>query len=233
MMRMAESLFELHAVDESVTIEAKASRQIDRACMETICAFANEPGLNGGYLLLGVAASPQLGLFQGRVDHRRSDPHKAGSVDPQKVSPDPLKDPHKVSPDPHKDPHKVSRDPHKDPHEVSPDPHKVDPASTADPTEEGYGSNRIRLEDLPAGVRARIEAAGRRPPMRVVRELVTALCHGRPLSARTLARLLSEREPHELTRTHLRHLVHTGAIAYTIPQMPRHPDQMYTRPEAP
>lgn len=54
-MRTAEDLLqELVALDESHRIEAKQARQIDRSVMETICAFANEPGLGGGYLLLGV-----------------------------------------------------------------------------------------------------------------------------------------------------------------------------------
>lgn len=54
-MRTAEDLLqELTALDESHRIEAKKARQIDRSVMETICAFANEPGLDGGYLLLGV-----------------------------------------------------------------------------------------------------------------------------------------------------------------------------------
>ncbi len=53
-MRTAEDLLqELTALDESHRIEAKRARQIDRSIMETICAFANEPGLGGGYLLLG------------------------------------------------------------------------------------------------------------------------------------------------------------------------------------
>lgn len=55
MMRTAEDLLqELTALDESHRIEAKQARQIDRAVMETVCAFANEPSLGGGYLLLGV-----------------------------------------------------------------------------------------------------------------------------------------------------------------------------------
>ena len=55
MMRTAEDLFqELTALDESHRIEAKLGRQIDRSVVETVCAFANEPGLDGGYLLLGV-----------------------------------------------------------------------------------------------------------------------------------------------------------------------------------
>ena len=60
MMRSAEDLLqELLSLDESHRIEAKRSAQIDRSVMETVCAFANEPGLGGGYLLLGVERDPQ------------------------------------------------------------------------------------------------------------------------------------------------------------------------------
>ena len=60
MMRTAEDLLqELLSLDESHRIEAKRSTQIDRSVMETVCAFANEPGLGGGYLLLGVSRDPQ------------------------------------------------------------------------------------------------------------------------------------------------------------------------------
>lgn len=60
MMRSAEDLLqELTALDESHRIEAKHARQIDRSVMETVCAFANEPGLGGGYLLLGVRRDAQ------------------------------------------------------------------------------------------------------------------------------------------------------------------------------
>ena len=64
MTRSAASLLEeLRAVDESTTIECKAGSKVDRSIIETVCAFSNEPGLGGGYLLLGVSASHQLGLF--------------------------------------------------------------------------------------------------------------------------------------------------------------------------
>jgi len=60
MMRSAEDLLqELAALDESHRIEAKRAAQIDRSVMETVCAFANEPGLGGGYLVLGVSRNPQ------------------------------------------------------------------------------------------------------------------------------------------------------------------------------
>lgn len=54
-MRSAQDLLtELNASDESPRIEAKRSREIGKSVMETVIAFANEPGLGGGYLLLGV-----------------------------------------------------------------------------------------------------------------------------------------------------------------------------------
>lgn len=57
--RSAEDLLqELQSLDESHRIEAKQSTQIDRSIMETVCAYANEPGLGGGYLLLGVVRDP-------------------------------------------------------------------------------------------------------------------------------------------------------------------------------
>lgn len=54
-MRTAQDLLaELNASDESPRIEAKRAREIGKSIMETVIAFANEPGLGGGYLLLGV-----------------------------------------------------------------------------------------------------------------------------------------------------------------------------------
>ena len=44
------------AGDESATIEAKRARDVGRSVLETVCAFANEPDMGGGHLLLGVAA---------------------------------------------------------------------------------------------------------------------------------------------------------------------------------
>jgi ATP-dependent DNA helicase RecG len=45
----------LNESDEHSRCEAKTSRQIGDSVAETICAFSNEPGLGGGFLLLGVA----------------------------------------------------------------------------------------------------------------------------------------------------------------------------------
>ena len=51
----AQELFrQLQLLDEQSHIEAKRGSQIGDSVMQTVCAFANEPGLGGGYLLLGV-----------------------------------------------------------------------------------------------------------------------------------------------------------------------------------
>ncbi|GKV95599.1 putative DNA binding domain-containing protein [Pectobacterium aroidearum] len=50
----AELLEQLRQLDEQPRIEAKRASDIGRSVMQTICAFANEPGLGGGYLLLGI-----------------------------------------------------------------------------------------------------------------------------------------------------------------------------------
>lgn len=54
-MQSIESLLaELRALDEHPRIEAKRASQAGASIMQSICAFANEPGLGGGYLLLGI-----------------------------------------------------------------------------------------------------------------------------------------------------------------------------------
>jgi ATP-dependent DNA helicase RecG len=54
-MRSAQDLLdEINGSDESPRIEAKRSREVGRSLVETVIAFANEPGMGGGWLLLGV-----------------------------------------------------------------------------------------------------------------------------------------------------------------------------------
>ena len=54
-MKTAQEIFDqLNSIDENVRIDAKKASEIDKSIMETVCAFANEPGLGGGYLLLGA-----------------------------------------------------------------------------------------------------------------------------------------------------------------------------------
>ncbi|MFZ1575190.1 MAG: ATP-binding protein [Chromatiaceae bacterium] len=47
-------LEELNASNESPRIETKRAREIGKSILETVIAFANEPGMSGGWLLLGT-----------------------------------------------------------------------------------------------------------------------------------------------------------------------------------
>jgi len=52
---ISDLLQQLFALDETTRIEAKTGAEVGKSIMETVCAYANEPGLGGGYLLLGIA----------------------------------------------------------------------------------------------------------------------------------------------------------------------------------
>ncbi|WP_273685627.1 hypothetical protein [Pseudomonas aeruginosa] len=54
-MHSAAGLFEEHSsVDEPTGIEANRASELGKSLMQTVVAFSNEPGLDGGYLLLGT-----------------------------------------------------------------------------------------------------------------------------------------------------------------------------------
>ena len=53
-MDAIELLESLNTMDEHERIEAKRAQAMGPSILETVCAFANEPGLGGGHLLLGV-----------------------------------------------------------------------------------------------------------------------------------------------------------------------------------
>lgn len=62
-MTAADALEKLRLMDESAQIDAKAATHgIGDSLLESISAFSNEPGLSGGYLLLGVERD-QSSLF--------------------------------------------------------------------------------------------------------------------------------------------------------------------------
>ncbi|WP_437917701.1 ATP-binding protein [Sphingobacterium sp. LRF_L2] len=62
MKSAAELIQQLNYTDECNWIEAKRGSAIDRSILESVCAFSNEPGLGGGYILLGVEQEA-LSLF--------------------------------------------------------------------------------------------------------------------------------------------------------------------------
>ena len=62
-MSPRELLTQLNELDEHTRVEAKTASEIGKSALETVCAFANEPGLGGGWLLLGAALDSQA-LFR-------------------------------------------------------------------------------------------------------------------------------------------------------------------------
>ncbi|WP_343624393.1 ATP-binding protein [Roseateles puraquae] len=61
-MTALELLQNLNLLDETERIEAKRASEAGKSLLETVCAFANEPGLGGGWLLLGVVRE-EMALF--------------------------------------------------------------------------------------------------------------------------------------------------------------------------
>ena len=61
-MTALELLESLNNLDEHERIEAKRASEVGKSLLETICAFANEPGLDGGWVLLG-AVREEMALF--------------------------------------------------------------------------------------------------------------------------------------------------------------------------
>ena len=75
-------LAELNEVGEHTRIEAKTASELGKSVLETICAFANEPDLGGGHLLLGVARAESPDLFNVK-------PYTVlGMDDPERISDD-------------------------------------------------------------------------------------------------------------------------------------------------
>jgi ATP-dependent DNA helicase RecG len=56
MIHSAQELYDLlNEQDECPWIEAKGGGESTRTVMETVCSFSNEPGLGGGYIVMGIA----------------------------------------------------------------------------------------------------------------------------------------------------------------------------------
>lgn len=75
-MTPKELLEQLNALDEHTRIEAKTASESGKSVFETVCAFANEPGLGGGWILLGARAVEDA-LFREYEAVGLADPDKA------------------------------------------------------------------------------------------------------------------------------------------------------------
>jgi predicted HTH transcriptional regulator len=74
-MSPRELLEQLNQLDEHSQIEAKAASEVGKSALETVCAFANEPGLGGVWLVLG-ATLDEGSLFRQYLASGLDDPDK-------------------------------------------------------------------------------------------------------------------------------------------------------------
>ena len=74
-MKITEIIRQLNQSDERFNLEVKTGSHIDRSILETVCAFSNEPGLNCGYIILGIKESEET-LFPSYQVVGVSDPDK-------------------------------------------------------------------------------------------------------------------------------------------------------------
>ncbi len=70
-----ELLENLNLLDEHERIEAKRAREVGKSLLETVCSLSNEPGLGGGWILLGVVRE-DLALFPAYEVEGIDDPDK-------------------------------------------------------------------------------------------------------------------------------------------------------------
>ncbi len=61
-MTAIELLEGLNLLDEHERIEAKRASEVGKSVLETVFAFSNEPGLSGGWIVLGVVRE-EMTLF--------------------------------------------------------------------------------------------------------------------------------------------------------------------------
>lgn len=61
-MNAHELIESLNLLDEQERVEAKRASEMGKSVLETICALSNEPGLGGGWIVLGVVRE-ELALF--------------------------------------------------------------------------------------------------------------------------------------------------------------------------
>jgi len=73
-----ELLESLNLLDEQERIEAKRASEAGKSILETVCAFANEPGMGGGWLALGVVRE-DLALFPAYEVEGITNPEKISS----------------------------------------------------------------------------------------------------------------------------------------------------------
>ena len=86
-----------------------------------------------------------------------------------------------------------------------------------------HGSLR---QDLPSELLQEIDALGQRPGEKI-RPVLKKLCHWKALTANELTEILGRTTSKSLKREHLKPMIDAGELAYTYPEMEKHPQQAY------
>ena len=95
-----------------------------------------------------------------------------------------------------------------------------------------YGDNvnnepKVLLNDLPIELKDKIEQLGQRETdIEKIKELIYELCSNRSFSVKELSIILNRKE-NTVLRNYIIPLKEDGKLQYTIPDMPKHPDQAY------
>jgi len=84
--------------------------------------------------------------------------------------------------------------------------------------------------ELPPEISELITGLGKRAKPEMITEVILKLCAYKSLKASEIAKILG-RDQDYITRDYLTPTVDEGALTYTIPAMPNHPDQAYVTPK--
>jgi ATP-dependent DNA helicase RecG len=222
-------LTEPNASDESPRIEAKRAREIGKSIMETVIAFANEPGLGGGYLLLGVDAKALIYAREtGMVDNTACrdlsglDTLQASNV-LRRLRDRGLLEKQGAGNRTHYtlvNPESATS--------VSPEQREL-PLDSGRQTPEG---GRQELPPLPSNLAQRLPVPGKRTGETALRQLILDLCGWHALRGDELAAILGK-DLKYLRNRYLSAMVQSGELVFQYPKSPSHKRQAYKLPEKP
>ena len=237
-MKTAQEIFEqLNSIDENVRIDAKRASEIDKSIMETVRAFANEPGLGGGreveaidnitYRQLNSDINNQKASFdlhdlciKGLLEQKgqsRNTYYIAGEkfVNSRTIG----ENSNAIG--------ENSRAIGENSRAIGETCRANGETCRANGEMCRANGEMCRAEKLPDELKQRIEKTGKRMSSKEMESLIIDLCEYEPLSLAEIASLL-HRDMRALRHHYIKYLIKSGKLFYTIPEMLNHPDQKYT-----
>ena len=217
-MRTAQDLLtELNASDESPRIEVKRAREIGKSIMETVIAFANEPGLGGGYaretgMVDNTACRDFSGLDTLQASNVLRRLRDRGLLEKQGAG---------------NRTHYILVNPESTT-SLSPEQGEL-PLDSGRQTPEG---GRQELPSLPTNLAKRLPVPGKRTSEKTLRQLILDLCGWHALRGEELAAILGK-DLKYLRNRYLSAMVQSGALVFQYPESPSHKRQAYKLADKP